>query len=124
MSISRRRAHRGQRCTLYFLYSGERCRARDFLGSLQAGDQQKSDGLFYRIAHEGPPHNEQKYRRLQAPAPLWEVKPTSQVRFIGFWDGPADFLITHGFFKRRTSDTRREIEAALRLRDEYYADKD
>jgi hypothetical protein len=76
-----------------------------------------------QVAENGPPRDERKYRYLHAPEPLWEVKPTDQVRFIGFWDGPVDFVITHGFFKRRASDTRHEIAAAVRLRDEYYADK-
>lgn len=123
MSTNRRLLHHGQRCSVYFLVTGTRCRAIEFLESLQPKDRSKANAALRYVADYGPPQNEQKYRHLQAPVPLWELKPTSQVRFIGFWDGPADFVITHGFFKRRSSDTHREIQTALRLRDEYYADR-
>jgi hypothetical protein len=46
------------------------------------------------------------------------------VRLIGFWDGPTEFVLTHGFFKHRTTDTGREIERALKLREWYLEDKE
>jgi phage-related protein len=124
VSTTRQLVHRGRRCCVYFVLTGSRCPAEDFFASLPSRDRDKSDLALHKLADYGPPRSEQKWRHLHAPAALWELKPTPQVRFIGFWDSPTDFVITHGFFKRRASDTRRQIEAASRMRDEYYADSD
>ena len=124
MSTNRLLARQGARCKIYFLVVGSCCRIDEFLAGLQPRDLIKTDAELRRFVEHGPSRSEQKFRHLHASVTLWELKPTEQVRLIGFWDSPDEFVVTHGFFKRRTSGTRHEIEVAIRLRDEYYANRD
>lgn len=106
MSITLDLVRAGAYCTLHFLGVEARCPARTFYDSLQPVDQKRSKVAFRQISDWAQGH-----RRVQ-------------VRFIGFWDGPRDFVITNGFFKHRSSETRREIETALRLQAMYLEDKE
>ena len=62
--------------------------------------------------------NKDKFRHLEDS--IWELKPTLQIRYPGFFYGKVEevwqrnyFIITHGFKKQTQETPRREIERAI-----------
>ncbi len=99
-----------------------RCPYEDFYNDLrQPADKKKIAALLKRFAFRGPPVNTQKFRKVN-PWDIWELKPTDQIRFLGFFPSaprPDVFVITHGFRKQQNAIPRREIDKARAVQQEW-----
>ena len=65
--------------------------------------------------------NTQKFRKLEGE--IYEIKPTRQLRYLGFFWGEEEkvwekdcFIITHGFKKQSQKTPRKEIKRARNCR--------
>ena len=99
-----------------------RCPYEDFYHDLrQPADKKKIAALLKRFAFRGPPVNTQKFRKLP-PWDIWELKPTDQIRFPGFFHPDPKqkvFVITHGVHKPGDQLLRADIDRALRVKKEW-----
>jgi len=106
---------------IWAVVEGDRCRYESFYNGLrQKSDKRKIAALFTRFVTYGPLGNTQKFRKL-VPWDIWEMKPTDQIRLLGFFPPSKNqvFVITHGFRKQQDETPRREIDKAESLRREW-----
>lgn len=96
--------------------------AIDYLETLAETDAAKVAAFLQRTTQIGPlRYSDEKSKKLTDQ--LFELKPTSQVRLLYFFDGPRRIVITHGFTKKRGKTPPREIDRALELRGAYMEER-
>ncbi len=118
--VSRETLCRGPAEEICVLRRGARCQIVDFIESLEQKEKKKLLALLKRVCEEGVPRNPQKYRRFGSGVKLDEIK-SYQVRVLLFRDDDGAMVLTNAWLKKRGSQLSREIERALRLREEYMA---
>ena len=120
---------RGTKTTIYAITIGNKCEAREFINEAVARDireERKLIALLYRIVNEYGffIRNREKFRHLGDE--IWEIK-SNQIRLLGFFEDEIsrkEFIITHGFIKKRNRTLRRDIDKAIRLRKRYFEKKE
>lgn len=88
--------------------------AREFIESLDMGDQGKLFAMFQRMADVGQISNRQKFKKLDGK--IFEFK-SYQIRMPCFRDG-LQWVITHGFVKKRDRVPPAEIVRANAIMNE------
>ena len=116
--------YRGRVWSLYLLREADREFAREFV-ERELTDVQRTQirNLLTRAADHGLPPRREVYRVLRGHSNLVEFK-RGEVRLLCFFDGPRRIVLVHGFKKKSDRTPPQEIERALRLRDEYLAEKE
>lgn len=102
--------------TICFIRSESKSDVDAFLKVLDEGERKKTVALIQRVADHGPPRNEQICRSIQSVKGLYELKP-GRVRIPFFYQN-GRIILTHAFFKKGQSTPQREIDRAVRLRNE------
>jgi hypothetical protein len=103
------------RCaTLAFFQEHARLRLKELL---------KLSALLTRVANEGPPNDENKFKDLKGEDGLCEFKTSGGLRLLCFWDEGSLIVTTHGYLKDKQKAPKRELERAQQLRRDYFADK-
>ena len=105
--------------TIVAIVKSGRCQVAEFIDGLaDERDRKKVAALVNYVAAKGPPsHNKQMSNPLRDG--LFEFKPTNQVRFLYFYDGPKRVVITHALRKKVMKMRREDIERGLQMRSEY-----
>ena len=87
-------------------------------------DKKKIAALFTRFVTYGLAGSSQKFKKLHGPCGIYELKPTDQIRLLGFFPPKhrGVFVITHGFLKQRSGYPATEIERAEDMRREFLKD--
>jgi phage-related protein len=112
----RARILRQRTWTICALEDGSSCPAEEYISNLLEADKKKVFALLERTAAHGPPHNEQKFRKVEGD--LFEFK-SFQDRLLCFFQPNSVIILTHGFRKKRERIPRGEIQRAERLRRQY-----
>jgi len=110
------------RCfTLMALVVNDECLIKKFISGLSPIDQKQLAALFQRIADNGPPHNEEKFRKLEDN--VFEIKTRRGIRVLCFFDGEKSLLLTHGFPKPQKKVLMVEISKAIDWYNDYLENK-
>lgn len=102
--------------TICALQAGADCPAEEYIRSLNESDKKKVLALLKRTAFHGPPHNREKFLKVEDD--LFEFK-VFQHRILCFFRPGRVIVLTHGFRKKRDRIPSGEIQRAVRLRDDY-----
>ena len=78
--------------------------------------------LWTDIADDGPPSNDQKFKKLDGTSGLYEIK-TSKLRVLCFWDEGSLIICTHGFVKKSQKTPKSEIKKAEQAKTDYFDEK-
>ena len=81
-----------------------------------------AQGKAFRLREDrGPFWNSYKFKKLKGSDDIWEMKPSAQVRLLGFIHPSKEkiFVLTHGFIKKQNRTPRREIDKAERAREAF-----
>jgi len=116
----------GPGCDLYALIIKEDCLVQEFISRLEDRDKKKILALFNFILQKGPPFNETRFRYLGDE--IYELKTVSGVRILSFFGNPIlrkPLILTHGFYKPKKMQLKREKKRAVNWHKEYFqiADK-
>lgn len=76
--------------------------------------------LLDRVASNGPPRNTDISHQIEQE--IWEFIK-GRIRVLWFYDRGSVVVCTHGFVKDSRKTPKREIESALRVRQQYFAAK-
>lgn len=107
---------RGLALVVWLLYKDNHsCQTVDFIADLDEVSRKKLNAYLDRVAANGPPVNEEKFKWLDGD--ICEFK-SHGVRMLAF-KTTAGFVITNGFKKPKKRETQLEIEKARRLRGEF-----
>jgi phage-related protein len=102
------------------IVKGARVPAVEHIYRLAERERRKVFAFLERTAHSGPlGYTEDRSKKLTDH--ILELKPTSEVRLLYFFDGRNRLVITHGFTKKRGRTPPAEIRRAESLRAEYLA---
>jgi len=87
-------------------------------------EQQKAVGAYLGKCQghtKGPFWNSYKFKKLTDSEGVWEMKPSAQVRLLGFFppDKKKTFVLTNGFIKKQNRTPPQEIKKAERIRQQY-----
>lgn len=126
--IDRDKLYSGKRYALYAILENGKCPIRDFISGLTVKNKNKILPLLDYTTQNGPPHNEEKFKKLETrdKIPLFELK-AGQVRILCTFDGQSIIVLTHGFIKKQQKAPRSEIDRAFRLLRRYrerFSDED
>jgi phage-related protein len=110
----------GRGCELYALLFQDRCLVREYIQGLSEKEQKQVMALLYYIQENGPPFNEERFRRLEDD--IYELKTWMGARLLAFFDRvPLKTLIlTHGFDKPKKKELARETKKAAKWRWSYF----
>ncbi|MCK6614705.1 MAG: type II toxin-antitoxin system RelE/ParE family toxin [Ignavibacteriaceae bacterium] len=96
-----------------------------FLGSLDPKAVRK---ILFNVDLAEQTNDPRLFKKLRND--IWEFRTNfigNQIRLLAFWDkaGPKETLViaTHGFIKKTDKTPDREIERAVRLRNNYFKQK-
>ena len=106
----------GNRFDIYAITVQDECPALEFIDNLEDRDQAKIIQLLNVTADNGTPSNPEKFKKLEKD--IWEFK-SYQVRLPCFFEKEKIIVITHGFKKRKNKIPRKQIERAIKLRNDY-----
>jgi phage-related protein len=112
---SQEHQYRGQTFTIQFLEDEGHCPAAEFIQKLQTPTASKIDAWLERLAERGITGNDEQCRFIEHD--LWELKPFP-ARLFFFRQGNK-LYVTHGCLKKRRRLSKREIDRARRIRDEF-----
>ncbi len=93
------------------------CHVQDFIASLEESKQKKILALLKYSATNGPPKNEQKFKKLNDPE-LWEFKEY-QTRIFCVFEKGKKIILTHGWIKKDEKTPKRQIVRAHQLLEMY-----
>jgi hypothetical protein len=116
--LARIRICSGQGCSLWWARgSSDRFRGKDYFDKLKPPEKAKFEALFERMARDGRIPNIELFRKESDEIYCFK---RYQDRLACFQQG-TDWLIVHGFRKKRDKDKRskRHIETAERIRTRY-----
>lgn len=85
--------------------------AKEFLDGLDEGDLAKLTSLFQRMADEGKIWNREQFKKLEGP--IFEFK-SFKIRMPCFRSG-CQWVLTHGFWKKKDKIEPVEISRAKRI---------
>ena len=109
------------------LWQRERCEVREFIDGLREAERKKVIRALRRLADYGPSPNPEKWRQIRSRGSrggaVYEIK-VSQVRVLAFRDDDGGLVLATAFLKKRVSQQRAEIERALRVVDDYLAERE
>lgn len=93
---------------------------REIFNCPRITDQDRKRICLYLKKYEnaGFPANKEKFRYLEDR--IWEIKPTTQLRLLGFFDNESRFVIVLCRKKKASKLPRKDIELAEKLRESYY----
>lgn len=89
--------------------------------NLTAADQEKIVKALTTYAANGFPDNRQKFKPVEDR--LYEIKPTSQLRMVGFFHGK-DFVIVLCVRKKQDDLAPKDVKKAKKYRERFYAEND
>ena len=114
--IDRKLLDSGRRFSLYAIVENGKCHVKKFICELTEKNQKKILSLLQYTIQNGPPHNEEKFKKLTTheSLSLFEFK-AGQVRVLCAFDGRSIIVLTHGFIKQQQKTPRTEIDRAARL---------
>src|SRR5690554_5738542 len=99
--------------------------AKKFLKTLQPKTVKK---VFYNIDLAEQTNDPKLFKRLKKE--IWEFRTKYaglQIRLLAFWDKTDNketlVIATHGFVKKSDKVPKKEIERAVRLKEEYFENK-
>lgn len=101
--------------------SSSRFRARDYFNDLHDRDRAKFEASFRLLAETGQIRSKERF--VKEPGGIWCFKQHG-MRIACFFD-ERDVVLIHGFGKKttRSKRSRRELEIAAKLRDQYLGAK-
>lgn len=85
-------------------------------------DLVKLTALLDRIAEQGPPRNEEKFKHLTDSAEIYEIK-AGCLRLYCFWDNQKLIVTTNGSIKKSKKADPAAIEAAEEWKKRYFTAK-
>lgn len=112
----------GQAFSLYVLTEKNICPVMDFVENLALRDKKQLIALFHRVANNGPPHNEEKFKKLRDD--IFELKTYRGVRILAFFGSSNSLVLTHGFYKPKQRRLERQIDKAVKVRQEFFTTSD
>ncbi len=112
---------KGSCFTLSALRVNNECLVETFISSLPEKDQNQLVAQLKYIADNGPPHNEEKFKKLVDD--VFQIKTRRGIRVLCFFDGEKSLLLTHGFPKPKSKVLRVEISKAIEWRKDYFKNK-
>jgi len=113
--------------SIYVLWQRDRCQVRDFIDGLRDAERKKVIRALRRLADHGPSPNPERWRQIRSrgtrAGAVYEIK-CSQVRVLAFRDDDGALVLATAFLKKRVSQQRAEIERAMRVADDYLAERE
>lgn len=112
----------GAAFTIYAWVEGEHCNYLELIARLSTDSNPDAIAmtlLVDSVAHNGPPQNKEKCRKLTGN--IWELKASNTTRVLWFYDKNRIIVCTHGFTGKRGKGKtpQTEINKAERIRDKY-----
>ena len=101
-------------CVTFAVRSDGSRPAATFLEGCSNSDQAKLIALFERMAEHGRIHHPEKFKKLKDD--IWEFK-SFQIRMPCFRDGQ-EWVLTHGFTKKKNKTPKSEIQRAIDIMNE------
>ena len=90
---------------------------KDFVDSLEGSEKKKVFALIERTAEEGPPLNEEKFKKVEGEK-FFEFK-TRQARILCAFGKDRKIILLNGFKKQKRRMPRAELERARDLLSQY-----
>jgi len=103
----------GAKFQLLAIIENGRCHVREFIDSLNGSEQKKMYALLKSAADNGPPKNEEKFKKLNDDE-LFEFKDFQRRIFCTFDKGKL-IVLTHGFIKKSKKTPKSDIKRAKEL---------
>lgn len=103
----------GKKFVICMLVSKGRPLFKDFVNSLEDSEKKKVFALIERTAEEGPPTNEEKFKKVEGEK-FFEFK-THQARILCVFEEGGKIILLNGFKKKQRRTPKAEIEKARGL---------
>lgn len=115
--------YKGEMYTVKALVTTQgKCYFKKFYDNLEKAEKAKTLALIKFFANRKRIANKEKFNYLGDK--LWELKPTDQVRFPGFYHKEKVFIITHGFKKKERTTPPKQIRRAKNCRERFLGSKE
>lgn len=114
---------RGAQFSIHAWGNAEYCALLEFLEAMEneaKADLQQLTKLFNLTAEQGVIKNKEKCRPLKEG--IFEFK-ANQLRVLWFYDQNRIIICSHGFKKKSRKPPAREIERALKIKAQYFAEQ-